>query len=465
MLGGVVLSAFALMGCSDDEKYDVDGSSDNIVYVNPSVSPTFKATIMRTHVGSFGYVGASVPVNIQRAASGNVQVSLTPDTSLVSEYNKQNNTECKAFPASVLSKLTVDAGSFSGGATTDTVTISAGDDTFGQFTESSYVLPLRLTTQGGDNVRPSTNHGVAYLVVNTTDVTDFVKLDRNKVDCNVVKTPAGTFGGIDATFKVSLACPVSADWTSNVTVDNSLIADYNSKNGTSYEALSNDLISQLTITPQVIAQGETTSETGIRISAPVEKLASLSGSYLIPLRVTSTYKDQTVAEDGDIVYITLGVKESLINDDANAITGTKAASHDGWSVSDCTNLNPDNFADLFGSGWGAGWKFNEKGSTAGFTLDLGKERSLAGFYLEGYVMKNCLVEVSTDKTNWVTVGNTSEHQAYSKYDYETWESQSEYVFYGSVKCRYIRFKFDLDADSWAWSYYNKVQGFSLYFND
>lgn len=321
-----MLSAFALMGCSDDEKYDVDGSSDNIVYVNPSVSPTFKATIMRTQVGSFGYVGASVPVNIQRAASGNVQVSLTPDTSLVSEYNKQNNTECKAFPASVLSKLTVDAGSFSGGATTDTVTISAGDDTFGQFTESSYVLPLRLTTQGGDNVRPSTNHGVAYLVVNTTDVT-------------------------------------------------------------------------------------------------------------------------------------------LINDDANAITGTKAASHDGWSVSDCTNLNPDNFADLFGSGWSAGWEFNEKGSTAGFTLDLGKERSLAGFYLEGYVMKNCLVEVSTDKTNWVTVGNTSEHQAYSKYDPETWESTSEYVFYGAVKCRYIRFKFDLDANSWAWSYYNKVQGFSLYFND
>lgn len=465
ILAALCLSAAGLTSCSDDEKYDIDGTNDVIAYLSPTVKQVYTNQVMRTAVGPLGAVRADIPVNIQKTSGQSVDVSAVADTTLVSKYNKENNTDFKQFPTKVLEKLTLNDAVIPAGEMKDTMTVSVPVEMLDQFTEPSYLLPVRIKCKGGNGIRESVDYNIAYIQVNTSDVTNFVHLDKTSIESNVINTPVGTFGGVDDQIKVSIEGAVSADWTSTATVDNSLIAKYNEENRSEYKSLPDDVLKTLTITPEVIPAGETTAEQGIKVSIPVEKLKALKDSYLVPLKVTSMYNDKTVAEDDDVVYLTIGVKETLINDNASAILGTKAADHSGWTVKDCDNLDPEKFSDLFESGWGAGWTFLNKAASAKFTIDLGKERSLAGFYLEGYVMKNCLVEVSTDKTNWVTVGNTSEHQAYSKYDPETWESTSEYVFYGAVKCRYIRFKFDLDANSWAWSYYNKVQGFSLYFND
>lgn len=467
ILAALCLSVAGLTSCSDDEKYDIDGTNDVIAYLSPTVKQVYTNQVMRTAVGPLGAVRADIPVNIQKTTGQSVDVSAIADTTLVSKYNKENNTDFKQFPAKVLEKLTLDDAVIPAGEMKDTMKVSVPVDMLDQFTEPSYLLPVRIKCKGGNGIRESVDYNIAYIQVNTSDVTDFVHLDKNSIESNVINTPVGTFGGVDDQIKVSIQGAVSADWTSTATVDNSLIAKYNEENKAEYKSLPDDVLKALTITPEVIPAGETAAEQGIKVSIPVEKLKDLKDSYLVPLKVTSTYNGKTVAEDDDVVYLTIGVKETLVNDNASAILGTKATDHSGWTVKDCDNLDPEKFGDLFESGWGAGWTFQNKAASAKFTIDLGKERKLTGFYLSSYVMNNCLVEVSTDGSNWVKLGNTSEHEPYSKWDPETYESLNAYVLYGAVGCRYLRFNLELDEDSWAWRYssYKKVTDFSLYFGD
>lgn len=465
-LAALCLSAAALTSCSDDEKYDIDGTNDAIVYFTPTVKQVYSNQVMRTAVGVLGAVRAQIPVNVQKKTSGNIDVTAVADTTLVNAYNKENNTTCEQFPEKALAALQVENASIAAGNMKDTMLVSLPLDVLDQFTASSYVLPVRLQASG-DGVRASQDYDVAYIVVNTKDVDNFVTLDKNKIDCNIIKTPVGTFGGVDDKIKVSIAGAVNADWSATAVADNSLIAAYNEENGTDYQALPDDVLKSLTITPEVIKAGETTNDEGIKVNIPVEKLKSLSQSYLVPLKVTSTYGDKTIAEDDDIVYMTIGVKETLINDDAKEFKGTAATDHSAWTVKDCENLNPENYEGLFDTGWNGGWAFNGKASSAKFTLDLGAKHKLAGFYVESYVMKNCKVEISTDGSNWVSLGDTKDHSPFQKYDASSWEYISEYVLYGAVDCRYIRYTFDLDTGSWAWNYgsYAKVSGFKVFLND
>jgi hypothetical protein len=97
-LAALCLSVAGLTSCSDDEKYDIDGTNDAIVYFTPTVKQVYSNQVMRTAVGVLGAVRAQIPVNVQKKTSGNIDVTVVADTTLVNAYNKENNTTCEQFP-------------------------------------------------------------------------------------------------------------------------------------------------------------------------------------------------------------------------------------------------------------------------------------------------------------------------------------------------------------------------------
>lgn len=460
--GAMLLSAAALTGCSEDETYDVYGEKTNRVYVDPNQSNVTECTVYKTPIGLCGDALANVHIRMQYPAQQTVKVSGAADMSLVAEYNEQNSTEYAALPDAAVKALEITPAEMEGGKNTADMQVLLPTEARTSLTESDYVLPIRISTPGGkdDGREISTldDKSMAYLVIHTSDE-EIASLTGSKtVDCNIINTPVGVFGGVDSKFTVSLKASVYTDVQLSAEIDNSLIAAYNEENGTSYEALPSDFASALKINAATIKPGELSGD--VAVTMDNEKAKQLSGSYIVPMHIAMTYSDGTKKVFDEPVYTTIGVKESLINDNATSIPGTKGDVKT-YSVVSAENLDPEEFSGLFSDDWNASWPFLEKKETAAFTVDLGAEKNLVAFNIDNYVGKEYTLYFSNDGNTWKEIGSTAGHTAV--YDRSTWEQA--YVMYGAVKCRYIKAEMKLDKNSWAWSYgsYAAISALNFYF--
>lgn len=460
--GAMLLSAAALTGCSEDETYDVYGEKTNRVFVDPNQSNVTECTVYKTPIGLCGDALTNVHVRMQYPAQQTVKVGGAADMSLVAEYNEQNSTEYAALPDAAVKALEISPAEMESGKNTADLQISLPTEARTSLTESDYVLPIRISTPGGkdDGREISTldDKSMAYLVIHTSDE-DIASLTGSKtVDCNIVNTPVGVFGGVDSKFTVSLKASVYTDVQLSAEIDNSLIAAYNEENGTSYEALPSDFASVLKVNAATIKPGELSGDVAVTMDS--EKAKQLSGSYIVPMHIAMTYSDGTKKVFDEPVYTTIGVKETLINDNATSIPGTKGDVKT-YSVVSAENLDPEEFSGLFSDDWNASWPFLEKKETAAFTVDLGAEKNLVAFNIDNYVGKEYTLYFSNDGNTWKEIGSTAGHTAV--YDRSTWEQA--YVMYGAVKCRYIKAEMKLDKNSWAWSYgsYAAISALNFYF--
>lgn len=460
--GAMLLSAAALTGCSEDETYDVYGEKTNRVFVDPNQSNVTECTVYKTPIGLCGDALTNVHVRMQYPAQQTVKVGGAADMSLVAEYNERNSTEYAALPDAAVKALEISPAEMESGKNTADLQVSLPTEARTSLTESDYVLPIRISTPGGkdDGREISTldDKSMAYLVIHTSDE-DIASLTGSKtVDCNIVNTPVGVFGGVDSKFTVSLKASVYTDVQLSAEIDNSLIAAYNEENGTSYEALPSDFASFLKVNAATIKPGELSGEVAVTMDS--EKAKQLSGSYIVPMHIAMTYSDGTKKVFDEPVYTTIGVKETLINDNATSIPGTKGDVKT-YSVVSAENLDPEEFSGLFSDDWNASWPFLEKKETAAFTVDLGAEKNLVAFNIDNYVGKEYTLYFSNDGNTWKEIGSTEGHTAV--YDRSTWEQA--YVMYGAVKCRYIKAEMKLDKNSWAWSYgsYAAISALNFYF--
>lgn len=460
--GAMLLSAAALTGCSEDETYDVYGEKTNRVYVDPTQSNVTECTVYKTPIGLCGDALANVHIRMQYPAQQAVKVSGAADMSLVAEYNEQNSTEYAALPDVAVKALEIAPAEMESGKNTADLLVSLPTEARTSLTESDYVLPIRISTPGGkdDGREISTldDKSMAYLVIHTSDE-DIARMTGSKtVDCNIINTPVGVFGGVDSKFTVSLKASVYTDVQLSAEIDNSLIAAYNEENGTSYEALPSDFASALKVNATTIKPGELSGDVAVTMDS--EKAKQLSGSYIVPMHIAMTYSDGTKKVFDEPVYTTIGVKETLINDNATSIPGTKGDVKT-YSVVSAENLDPEEFSGLFSDDWNASWPFLEKKETAAFTVDLGAEKNLVAFNIDNYVGKEYTLYFSNDGNTWKEIGSTAGHTAV--YDRSTWEQA--YVMYGAVKCRYIKAEMKLDKNSWAWSYgsYAAISALNFYF--
>ncbi len=480
LLGTLCLTGLSLSSCSDEESYDVVGSNAEKVFFDPHASATQQNEIYNTPAGVFGLAGGAFEVRSQYAADGRtITLSGEVDNSLVADYNKQQASEGEesavvynALPQDALSAVNIGQVKIKPGKSVGdtTLVVSIPSEKCTSLTEPYYVVPIRLKVEsvnkGGSSYEPAVRDtfNTVYAVIHNAG-SDYVYTEGSDTkSCAIVTTPVGVFGGIDAEFNVSVRANNDAQFTVKGEIDNSLVATYNSEHGTNYEVLPSDVASKLQVTDGTIASGKLTTSPGLKITDPTNAAYSLQGSYMIALKRTFVYPNGQKAELPN-VYVIVETKTSFINDDATELVGTKG---DGktWKAIDCTpNLNPSNFSNLFSGSWSAYWSIDNKDlDYATFTVDLGEEKNLCGFYLGSYVMKNFEVEVSKDNENWTELGGSEGHNCVNIWDYETYDQYSEYVLYGSVGCRYVKFTAHFNTSGYYWNYYRRITDLSLYFN-
>lgn len=428
-----------LASCSSDDTYDVKGNPDNLVFLNKTAQKEFTGVIYHTPVGDLGSAKASFPAQVQRPTSGDVTVGVVADTSFVSKYNEDHGTSYVSAPDDVLSGLKVKNATIKQGeyVSADSVEVEVPQESFAKLTAPAYLIPLRLSPTGAVG---SEDQGVAYLIVNTGD--NFLKFKSTTATTSVVNTPVGVFGGIDASFTPSTVVELGADATVSLKADVSLVDAYNQANNTQYQALPDNVVNALSVTPATIPGTSKQSTGDVKVTAPDDVVKTLAlGSYLLPMRPVVTANGKQ-AELDEPAYVVVNVTQSLINDDAKEILGT-AVSEDEMSCVSADGLDASKFAT-------SNWGFTKKQATASCVLDLGSERDITGFIFSGDVVSNTKVEVSSDNKTWTTIGSTEGHKGVSVS--MGWYRYTAYVLYGAVKGRYVRATMDLNQSYWGWNY-------------
>jgi hypothetical protein len=151
-------------------KKDSLDSSDLLVYVAGDYASTTNTMIvpfLHTPVSVSGDSSIMVAASATRNVSTDVQVTFSPDTSFVSQYNLANKTSCLALPASTYKIVnTMNHTIKSGAISSDSMQILITDP--GSLTNpGGYILPLRITTVTGSDkgIRISTNRNVVFVNV------------------------------------------------------------------------------------------------------------------------------------------------------------------------------------------------------------------------------------------------------------------------------------------------------------
>lgn len=447
--GAMLLSAAALTGCSEDETYDVYGEKTNRVYVDPNQSNVTECTVYKTPIGLCGDALANVHVRMQYPAQQAVKVSGAADMSLVAEYNEQNSTEYAALPDAAVKALEITSAELEAGKNTADLQVSLPTEARTSLTESDYVLPIRIANPGGkdDGREISTldDKSTAFLVIHTSDEEIASLTGSKSVDCNIINTPVGVFGGVDSKFTVALKASVYTDVQLSAEIDNSLIAAYNEEKGTSYEALPSDFASALKINAATIKPGELSGDVAVTMDS--EKAKQLNGSYIIPMHIAMTYSDGTKKVFDEPVYTTIGVKETLINSNPSELVGSDG-DHSEWKCIEATNFDKESFTTYQ-------WKPSAKNISEGsYIIDFGTVHKVTGFQNVkasswGNVITSYRIYVSEDNSNWVDLGSTDGCKTVYDDNWNSW-----YVLYGAVKVRYVKVEVTFNPNASHWRYYD-----------
>ncbi len=170
------------------------------------------------------------------------------------------------------------------------------------------------------------------------DAYNRVYMQDNSKSFKIVQTPISSISNLD--FSIPVKCTQKASETikATVEVDNSMIAEYNEKNGTNYEALPSNALVIEHATMTIPAGGMASTDT-LHITATdnAEVLASLKSEngYLIPLRISETEGGNALPSTNVYTtYLTMTVTEDNVNHEATEddIKGTLVTERTDWSA-------------------------------------------------------------------------------------------------------------------------------------
>lgn len=460
--GALSLGTVALTSCGNDkETFDVFGSNKNLVFFDTNTATEKTTTIYNTPIGVYGTVDGTFSVKAQYGTDATIVLGGEADLSLVEGYNTKHNTTLKALPQQAANALQINNVAIRPGSNLadTTMTVTLPEEACALLTEESYLVPVRLKVlsenRGTSPYEAAVNedYGTAYVIIKNA-AKDFITIsDSNVKNVSIAKTPAGVFGQINAKWDFSMYDNKDAEVTVKAEFDNGLITAYNTENKKAYNAVPENILKQLQVTPGKISKGQKTSSTPLTISDPNNASQDLPlGEYVIPIRLTATYSNSQTAPLSN-AYIVINVNETLINDNATSFSGSEL-DNSGWSAVSASGagLSVANFDNLKNSGY---WPFKQKEDDTTFVIDLGGTHNLTGFAITGEAVSSSVVEFSTDNSNWTTVGNTSEHKSVNT---GGWPSVHAYVLYGAVPTRYVRVKCKLNTSYWGWSYINESWG-------
>lgn len=468
LFGGVLCCSALLTGCSDDDNsYDVVGSKDNLAFFEaPAMNNPYQSTITITPAGAVGGVGNVMKVFFQRPVGKDTRVSVAANTAAAQKYLEDKNLDYTLIPEDLLDYELATTIVESGKAeSTDGIMVKVKTDRLGELNNpevTKWFAAFSINEVAGDGAS-STSRNTYYAIVNT-DVQDKLHVVNGDVTtCAVVNTPVGIMGGVSVDQPYVFSGALNNDATITLTKDNSLVSQYNDTYGAEAAALPEGLLDVTNASVNVEA-GKAQSEENFQMSVPESKLGEIQeGTYVVPFRISVTRADGTTVDNAGVYYLVIKSVASAINDEATEIVGTHADCAEFTCV-EADNLNPDEFRGFASAtGWNKSWYFQEKRNEASFVIDFGETLNIVGFYVDSYVINGAYVEISNDMQKWSGLGDTSEHQYVSSYDYSTWTSNNEYVLYGAMPARYMRVTLDVNSGHryWDWGY-NCLNDFQVF---
>ncbi|MDR1516733.1 MAG: DUF1735 domain-containing protein [Dysgonamonadaceae bacterium] len=246
-------------------------------------------------------------------------IKVVRDYSLIDVYNAKN--EGITYYSPIESDISFDK---------DAVAISAGDTSSkdsitihyknplrqltgitGSTGRRDYLIPLRILTVSGQDVKIKYDERICYIKV-TVAQEDGIGFGANEQNISFTNIPAVSDDANPVPFSLSTQLFNVANGNGDLTlsVNNNLVAAYNSEHGTNYKAISG--ISPINAT---IEEGSKT----VSGSIPLQNLAA--GSYLIPLEITSHSNNVQIVDAKKVFYTILTVSEA----GSGAVTATKSA--------------------------------------------------------------------------------------------------------------------------------------------
>ena len=436
----VAAAALTFGSCSSDDKYDVEGNPDNLIYFKAGEinSNVFTADVRHTPVGDFSNLTIKIPVFVQHPVSNATRVSVALDNSLVEAYNAKNGTKYPVLSDAALelqkSSVTLAANEYS---STDSIEAQLAENLLGTLTEPEYMTAFRIVDVNG-NGKASEERGVIYVKVQTG--TDYIHVIGNdEIRGSISHTPIGSMGNvsIDLPAYVNQAAKVGA--TATISIDNTLVAEYNAEHGTNYPAAPNGVLN-IENGSVTIAQGETTSATNFKAFIPEDKMTQLTGpQYLIPLRISAKRTDGTTVDNAGVIYMIFTTAEVYMKEGARS-SEMKGTEIQPSEMGDWT-CDTEEISSIMNSGDWYGW---EDGS---YVIDMKEVKNVTGLrfyplyanYSPSVVMS---VSLSTDGSNWTECGTTSSMSRESRWLY--------YVLYGAIPARYVKVDYTTDI----WGYYH-----------
>lgn len=309
---------------------------------------------------------------------------------------------------------------------------------------------LRLSFAFSSSSNVSVNELDVY-TIESTDPTLYTLTGENNVVTGklVHKKGVGSTCDLDASFKVYTTVSLQSGYNVTLSADNSLVAAYNEKNGTSYMAVpvENLNIENASIT---IAAGDNASADEVRVSltGDLSGLTAKNG-YLVPLKL-SALSGAVVSESRGTVYAVISVENNLIRaiSSVDDMIGFAASGSSSWTA-DCSDG-----ANLFdGNNSTAVSGLISSGNVV--TIDMKSSHMVTGLHFYTYDLSNLSISYSVDGDVWETAGTVASGE--NVFTGSSWSPGDYYMAFADyLDVRYLRLSFGFSG------YYRNLYEMEVY---
>ena len=389
------ITLLSLAGCQDNihdfaKKTDADAS--NAVYI---ADQQFTLTINRnadSEISGIDTILIKFPVHAKQPVENPVKITLAQDNELIKVYNTQHNSAHNPLAASVSNNiLTIPAGAT---RSQDSVQIYFPQNLAALSDTKGYIIPIKIATYVGTDVKIDYEQRTSYLIVNVNQENG-IYLKDTESSSKIVNNPyLNLLGELDNTpITLYSLAPLASDMLVTMTVNNTLVDNYNARMGTQYTTIPDSNFTAIEIPMQA---GDMQATGTISYTGDLSQLNDPRG-YIVPFEITTvTGGDAKAITQKKTFYaiVDINTLHSVIVDDPNEL-GTKLTDRTGYRVVKFTNantgaeMNPMNGAgaqnNMFTDNNAQYWVVQQTGIKLNITIDLGMEvQGITGLWMEGF---------------------------------------------------------------------------------
>ncbi len=296
---------------------------------------------------------------------------------------------------------------------------------------------LRLSLVFNEYATPRINEFSAYVVDGAGMSVYTVTGTDNVVSGKIVHIKgSGSSSDFSESFPVMVTKASEKGYTVTASVDNSLVAAFNTAHGTSYSAMPEENVDIENASLSIEAGKKSSSEeVTVSLTGDLSGLDDADG-YLIPVKLSASGAE-TSASRG-VVYAVIKPESKLIRpiETPDDMLGFPAGDRTGWTA-DCGN-----YAKLFDGRSSSGVMFEEYDNV--LTVNMAEPRIVTGLKINGYGMSEVSFEYSLDGEEWISIGNADESDVVN--EASNYRSGDYYVAFGAaLEMQYLRMKFNLEG--------------------